>query len=99
MNWKGCRRKWQWPNFKILSHQFPGGTEKNHEKTRNSQSSGRYLNPGLPENEIGVLATRSGIIKTHGAHSRSEMVAVLRTPCAIPARNNSDYGHLSYNTA
>jgi hypothetical protein len=33
MNWKGYRRKRLWPNFKVLSQQWPEGTEENHKKT------------------------------------------------------------------
>jgi hypothetical protein len=29
MNWKGFCRKRSWPNFKVLSRHFPGGTEGN----------------------------------------------------------------------
>jgi hypothetical protein len=31
MNWKGCGRKWSWPNFKVLSWHMFEGTEENHE--------------------------------------------------------------------
>jgi hypothetical protein len=33
MNWKGFGRERSWPNFKILSWQLLGGTEKNNEKS------------------------------------------------------------------
>jgi hypothetical protein len=32
MNWKECGKKRLWPNFMVLSRNFPGGAEKNHEK-------------------------------------------------------------------
>jgi hypothetical protein len=32
MNWKGFGRKMSWPNFDVLSRNFPGGTDENHEK-------------------------------------------------------------------
>jgi hypothetical protein len=48
MTYKGRERKRSWP----------GGTWENHE---NSQSVirclGRYLNPGLPECDVGMLTT------------------------------------------
>jgi hypothetical protein len=44
--------------FKVLSQHLPGRTEKSHEETQDSGSSGRDLNTGLPEYEAGVLHTR-----------------------------------------
>jgi hypothetical protein len=32
ISWKGCGRKWTWPNFKVLSQHLLGGTEENHKK-------------------------------------------------------------------
>jgi hypothetical protein len=58
LNWKGCGRKRLWPNFKVLSQNLRGGTEKNHETPYNSRSPGWDLNPGPPEYESGVLTTR-----------------------------------------
>jgi hypothetical protein len=37
MNWIGCGRKegsWLWPNFKIPSQHWPGGTEENFERSQ-----------------------------------------------------------------
>jgi hypothetical protein len=31
MNWKRCRMKRSWPDFKVISWHFPGRTEENHE--------------------------------------------------------------------
>jgi hypothetical protein len=31
MNWKGCIRKWSWPNFKVLSRHSPGVAGKNYD--------------------------------------------------------------------
>jgi hypothetical protein len=33
MDLKGCGRKGLWPNFKILSWYFPGGTEGNNDNS------------------------------------------------------------------
>jgi hypothetical protein len=32
MKWKGIRRKLEYPNFKVLSRNSPGITERNQEK-------------------------------------------------------------------
>jgi hypothetical protein len=61
MNYKGFGRKRSWPNFKELSRHSPGGTE---EKIREISISlagrlDRYMNPGPPEYEAGVLTTRT----------------------------------------
>jgi hypothetical protein len=55
----GFRRKWLWPNFKLLSLHSPGGTKEIHEGTQGSWSPGQDLNPGSPEYEAGVLTARS----------------------------------------
>jgi hypothetical protein len=43
-------KKWSWPNFKVLSRHFPGGTDENH---KNLVKIGILadFNPGLPEYE------------------------------------------------
>jgi hypothetical protein len=59
MNWKGFRKKRSWPNFKVLSWHFSGGTEENDENlSQVNRSPGRDFNPRPPEYEAGVLATR-----------------------------------------
>jgi hypothetical protein len=59
MNWKGFERKQSWPNFKLLSKYFSGGTEGNHEHfIEDIRSPGRDFNPGPAEYEAGVLTTR-----------------------------------------
>jgi hypothetical protein len=59
MNWKGSGRKWSWQNCTAMSRNLPGRTEKKHEQlSENSRSTGRDLNPGLPEYEAEVLATQ-----------------------------------------
>jgi hypothetical protein len=56
MSWKGFVRKRSWPNFKVLSRNFPGGPDENHEKLKRvSRHPGRDLNPVHPECEAGVL--------------------------------------------
>jgi hypothetical protein len=42
INWKGCGRKWPWPNASYCPAIF-GGTEENHVKNRslNSQCPGQ----------------------------------------------------------
>jgi hypothetical protein len=60
MKWTGFGRKPSWPNFKVLyRHRLEGlmKTTKNH--SQDSHSPGRYLNPGPPECEAGVLTTRT----------------------------------------
>jgi hypothetical protein len=49
MTWKGLRRKRSWPSYKILSRNWPGGTEEN--LNQDSRSPGRDLNLGPPEYE------------------------------------------------
>jgi hypothetical protein len=49
MNWKGCGRKWLWPNLRY----YPGICLEELRKTtknlsQDSQSLGRGLNPGPP---------------------------------------------------
>jgi len=39
--------------------QYPGTEESTKNLSQNSQSSGRYLNPGPPKYEPGLLNTRS----------------------------------------
>jgi hypothetical protein len=34
MNWKGCGKKWSWPNLEVLSPHLPGETEENHKTVR-----------------------------------------------------------------
>jgi hypothetical protein len=34
MKWKEFGSKRLWPNFKVLSLNYPGGTEKNYEKSQ-----------------------------------------------------------------
>jgi hypothetical protein len=36
MKWKGFRRKWSWPDFKVLSLHLPGSTEENYEKPQSA---------------------------------------------------------------
>jgi hypothetical protein len=33
LNWKGCRREWLRPLFKVLFQHMPGGTVEKHENT------------------------------------------------------------------
>jgi hypothetical protein len=59
MNWKGCGRKWSWPNLKY----YPGicleGLRKATKTlSQDSRSASRDLNPGPSEYEAGVLTTR-----------------------------------------
>jgi hypothetical protein len=59
MNWKEFERKRPQPNFKALSRHLHGGLRKNTKNlSQDSRSPGRDLNPGFPEYEAGVLATR-----------------------------------------
>jgi hypothetical protein len=52
-------RKRLWPTFKVLSYNLHGGTEENHENvSQDNRSPGQDLNPGSPEYEAGVIATR-----------------------------------------
>jgi hypothetical protein len=58
MNWKGFGRKRSWPDFKVLSQQSPGGTEKNYENlSQDSRSPSRDLNPRPLKHEAKVLTT------------------------------------------
>jgi hypothetical protein len=43
--------------FKVLSRHLPR-TKENYEIPQDSRCLGRYLNPGPPEYEAGVLTTR-----------------------------------------
>jgi hypothetical protein len=55
MNYEGCEKKWSWPDFKIISRNVPGGTEKNHKNLgQKSRFLGRGLKPGLSEYEAGL---------------------------------------------
>jgi hypothetical protein len=59
MNWKGCGRKSSWPNLWY----YPGICLEGLRKTmknlsQNSRCPNRYLNPGPPEYEAGVLTTQ-----------------------------------------
>jgi hypothetical protein len=57
MNLKGCARKRSWPNFKELSRNLPGRTEKNTKSlSQYSWYQGWDLNPGPPEYEA-ILST------------------------------------------
>jgi hypothetical protein len=50
INWKGFVKKPLWPNFKILSQHFSGGTEKDTKTlSQNSRSAGPDLNLGPPK--------------------------------------------------
>lgn len=40
MNWKGFGKKLSWPNFKVISRNLPGGTEKNHKKSQDIRYPG-----------------------------------------------------------
>jgi hypothetical protein len=51
-------QKRSWPNLKVQLQHLPGGTEQDHLTSQDSQSPGRDLNPGPPEYEVGLLATR-----------------------------------------
>jgi hypothetical protein len=42
-NWKIFGRKWQTPNFKVLSRNFPGGTEENEETQSGQQVAGAEI--------------------------------------------------------
>jgi hypothetical protein len=54
---KGFGKKQLWPNFKVLSQNSPGGTEKNHKNlSQDSLFLGQDLNLG-PKYEAGVLTT------------------------------------------
>jgi hypothetical protein len=65
MNWRGFGRKRSWPNFKALSRNSPGGTEKKARKTsiRIAGHRGRDLNLGSPEYEAGVLTARHEVLQ------------------------------------
>jgi hypothetical protein len=59
MNYKKYRRRWSWPNSKVLSWHMPGGTEENHNiLSQNNRSPGKNVNLGPPEYEVGVLTTQ-----------------------------------------
>jgi hypothetical protein len=59
-NWRECGGKLSWPNFKILSQNLPGKTDKNTKNpTQASRSPSRILSPIPPEYEAGVLTTPS----------------------------------------
>jgi hypothetical protein len=59
MNCKRCGGKRSWPNFKVLSPHLYGGTEKTTKnRSLDSLSSGRDLNPGPPEYEAEVLTSQ-----------------------------------------
>jgi hypothetical protein len=59
MNWKGFGRKRYEPNFTALFRYSPEGSEKTTRKrSQDRNPPGRNLNPGHPEYEAGVLATR-----------------------------------------
>jgi hypothetical protein len=48
MNWKGCRRKRSWSNFKVLSRNLHGGTEESHENPQSGkQVSGPRFEPNM----------------------------------------------------
>ena len=50
LNSKGCKKKWSWPNFKVLSWNLPRGTEVNHENlSLDSWSFGRVSNQAPSE--------------------------------------------------
>jgi hypothetical protein len=52
--------KGSWFNLKVLSQYLDGRTEENYENlSQDSQSPGRYLNPGPSEYEAGVLTTQT----------------------------------------
>jgi hypothetical protein len=75
MNWVERGRRRSWPNFKVLSRHFPGGTELNHEEhLQNRRSPGRDFNTGPPEYEAGVFTT--GI-------QRSVMDAVIASETSV----------------
>jgi hypothetical protein len=63
MIWKGCGRKWLWPNLRC----YPGIGVKRLKKTKknlvqNSRSRGGDLNPGPLEYESGVLTTQPRLL-------------------------------------
>jgi hypothetical protein len=59
MTCKGFRRKQTWTNFKVLSRNFPAGTEKTTKNlSPDSRSQRGDLNPGSPEYEVGVSTTQ-----------------------------------------
>jgi hypothetical protein len=51
MNCEGIWRKRSWPNFKVISRQSPGGTEKSHE---NPQSGGPVSRPRFEPGASGI---------------------------------------------
>jgi hypothetical protein len=52
--------KGSWFNLKVTSQYLAGKTEEKHENlNQDSQSLGRYLNPGPREYEAGVLTTQT----------------------------------------
>jgi hypothetical protein len=68
-NWKRFPRKRSWPNFKVLSRNSPGGTEKIFENlSQDSQSRGWDLNPGRPVRSRSVNHSTT----TFGAPSQKE---------------------------
>jgi hypothetical protein len=58
MNWEGFGSKRSWPDFEIQSRHLPEWTGDTRNPRQDSRSSGRDLNPGPPEYELGVVTTR-----------------------------------------
>jgi hypothetical protein len=58
MNWKDCGRDGLWPNLRYLGICLEGLRKPTEVFSVDSRSRGRDLNPGLPEYEAGVAATR-----------------------------------------
>jgi hypothetical protein len=57
MNWEGHGRKCSWPNLSTIPA-FTWGIGDKSRKPQDTRSPGRYLNPGRPEYEVGMLTTR-----------------------------------------
>jgi hypothetical protein len=60
MKWKGCGRKREWPNFKVLPQHLYGRTEENHE---NPQSVEPVCGPRF-EHAISRILRTSVILST-----------------------------------
>jgi hypothetical protein len=71
MNWKGCGRKWSWPNVRCCTGICLEGLKKKTKTlNQNSWYSGRDLNLGPPEYEawVNYPNTTFGIIYYYYHH-------------------------------
>jgi hypothetical protein len=59
MKWKGCGRKWSWPNLRFYLGIFQEELRKTMKNfSQDSQSLGQDLNLGHPEYKAGLLPTQ-----------------------------------------